>query len=57
MSNVTIKVRIIYAGDFFGNAIGFNGSEYRCRFMGKVYKARTLNALKRGLTHLVLATL
>jgi hypothetical protein len=55
MSNVTIKVRIAYAGDFFGSPIGFNGSEYRCRYMGRIYRARTLSALKQGLTNLFLA--
>lgn len=57
MSNVTICIKVICVGDFFGCPIGFNGSEYRCRFNGRIYRARTLNALKRGLTNLVLATL
>jgi hypothetical protein len=54
MCNVSIKVRIVYAGDFFGYPIGFNGSEYRIRFMGRIYRAKTLLTLKRGLTDLVL---
>lgn len=57
MSNVTIRIKVICVGDFFGNPIGFNGSEYRIRFNGRIYRARTLNTLKRGLARLVLATL
>jgi hypothetical protein len=55
MCNVSIKVSVIYAGDFFGQPIGFNGSEYRCRYMGKVYRAKTLLTLKQGLTNLFLS--
>jgi hypothetical protein len=54
MCNVSIKVRAIYAGDFLGQPIGFNGSEYRCRINGRIYRAKTLLTLKRGLTDLVL---
>ena len=52
MSNVTIRIRATYAGDFFGESIGFNGSEYRCRYMGRIYRARTLTALRNGLAGL-----
>lgn len=54
MSNVTIRIKVIHAGDFFGSPIAFNGSEYRIRFMGRVYKSTTLLGLKRGLTDLIL---
>ncbi len=52
MTNVNIRIRVIYAGNFAGTAIGFNGSEYRIRFMGRIYRARTLNALRNGLADL-----
>ena len=57
MSNVTIRTHPILVGYFSGSPIGFNGSEYRCRFNGRVYRAKTLATLKRGLAKLVLAML